>query len=56
MSLALCFWILMLLWLVLGIWNNAPFTSGLRGLASPLLLFLLVLLLGWQTFGAPLHS
>ena len=44
----------MILWLILGLWVNFPFTNW-RGSASPLILFLLILLLGLAQFGAPLH-
>ena len=54
MTFGLAFWILMLLWLVLGLavhyypaWGPWPGT---------ILLFILLLLLGWKVFGAPLHG
>ena len=53
MTLGLAFWILMLLWLVLGIWQtwpNYPLVGG------NVLLFVLLLLLGWHGFGAPIHG
>jgi hypothetical protein len=53
MSLALAFWICFLLWLVLGVGladRSRPYWYG-----YPLLLTLLVGLLGWAVFGAPLH-
>jgi len=56
MTLALCFWILMLIWLVFGLaWHFGyvvgPYAVG----GSNLLLFILFLLLGWAVFGPPLH-
>jgi len=56
MTLALAFWILMLLWLVFGLYSHWPgFVSGQYGpFGSTLLLFLLLLLLGWGVFGAPI--
>ena len=55
MTLGLCFWILMLLWLVLGVvWHFGP-AWPYWGFGSGLLLFILMLLLGWQTFGPPIH-
>lgn len=55
MSMGLLFWILMLIWLIYG------FAWGYGGIPGPygpwghsLLLFILLLLLGWQTFGAPI--
>jgi hypothetical protein len=56
MTLGLCYWILMLIWLVWGILVHFSYVSG--GLAAGLnvvLLFILFLLLGWQVFGAPLR-
>jgi hypothetical protein len=54
MSLGLMFWILMLVALVFGFYTNrasvAPYVS------SSLPAFILLFLLGWQVFGAPLHS
>ena len=54
MPLSIFFWILMLLWLVLGLWTSWPGQPGLPygPLGSNLLLFILLLLLGWAVFGA----
>ena len=53
MTFALAFWILMLLWAVLfGIGHFQP--QPWSGTANGILLFLVILLLGWQVFGAPL--
>ncbi len=50
----LLFWILMLLWLVLGAW--AEWTPGqsypMRRLPGSILLLVLLGLLGWRVFGA----
>jgi len=55
MTLGLCFWILMLIWLVFGIFVHV-YPAGTYGVwGGTLLLFILLLLLGWQTFGPPLH-
>jgi hypothetical protein len=56
MSFALVYWILMLIWLVFGFWSTWPVTSNPRPFAGTLLLFILLLLLGWKVFGAPVHS
>jgi hypothetical protein len=56
MTLGLCYWILMLIWLVFGLvlhFGYAPATWGLA--VNSVLLFVLFLLLGWQVFGPPLH-
>ena len=55
MSFGLVFWILMLLWLVFGFWASWP-TPTLKGSGPNLLLFVLLVLLGWHVFGAPIHS
>ena len=53
MTIGLAFWILMLLWLVFGIWQSWPNQYVVGG---NLLLFILLLLLGWHDFGAPIHG
>jgi hypothetical protein len=57
MPFGLLFWILMLLWLVFGLYSNWPGIA--RGpyfpVGNSLLLFVLLLLLGWRVFGAALH-
>lgn len=56
MTVGLAYWILMLLWLVFGVyvgWSAGapqPFIIG-----GNLLIFLLFVLLGWQVFGPPLR-
>lgn len=56
MAMGLMFWILMLLWLVFGAvayWPGSQF--GHYGPAGNwLLLFILLLLLGWHAFGPPI--
>ena len=57
MTLGLCFWILMLLWLVFGL---AVYRGVVVGAYAPLggtlLLFILLFLLGWHAFGPPIHG
>jgi hypothetical protein len=53
MALGLVFWILMLLWLVFGLWRDWPNHYVVGG---NLLLFIVILLLGWHSFGAPVHN
>ena len=53
MSMGLVFWILMLIWLVFGLWHNWPNYPLVGG---NLLLFILIGLLGWKIFGAPIHG
>jgi hypothetical protein len=57
MGIGLIFWILMLIWFVFGValqggWIAGPYT----GWGNVLLLFILFLLLGWHSFGAPVHG
>ena len=51
MSIGLAFWILMLVWLVFGLWASWPNHMLVGG---NLLMFVLLLLLGWHAFGAPI--
>jgi len=53
MTFALAYWILMLVWLAFGIWSTWPnYKQG----GGNVVLFILLLLLGWKVFGPPLHS
>lgn len=55
MTKGLLFWIIMLLWLVLGMYLG--YQTGFTWVRSiDLMLFLLVALLGWSVFGAPLKD
>jgi len=59
MSIGLAFYILMLIWLAFGLYQNwGTIAGGAWGapLGGNLLLFILLLLLGWKVFGPPLHS
>jgi len=55
MSRELLFWVLMILWLIVGLWFD--YVPGqpypLRQLPGNLLIFILLAILGWQVFGAP---
>jgi len=53
MSLALCYWILLLIYVVFGAWSAWP---NVRTGGGSLIVFLLLLVIGWKVFGAPLHS
>ena len=57
MSFALLFWILMLFWLVYGwFYQSTPTTFGPYGwVGHSLLLFVLLGIVGWATFGAPVR-
>ena len=57
MSLSLIFWIGMFFWLLFGLWSNWPLgATTAKPLAGSVLLFILLLVLGWQVFGAPIHK
>lgn len=58
MSLGLMYWILMLVWLVFGIWSSWPTlrTGGFRAGGGTFLLFILLLILGWHAFGPPIKG
>lgn len=54
MTRGLAFWILILLWLVLGIfWHVGLWAPAAWGVA--LIPFLALVLVGWQVFGPPLR-
>jgi len=56
MTLSLCFWVLMLIWLVFGVLAHFGIVAGTYTVATnTVLLFILFLLLGWQVFGPPLR-
>ncbi|HKI32095.1 MAG TPA: hypothetical protein VKA46_09515 [Gemmataceae bacterium] len=59
MQKGLLFWILMLFWLVVGVWGFWPRSEGVLNygpLGWGLVLFLLIGLLGWKVFGPPLQG
>jgi hypothetical protein len=54
MTIGFLFWLLMILWLIFGLywnWPSQPGPSGFAPLGGNLLLFILLFLLGWATFG-----
>ena len=56
MSKGLLFWILMLIWCVFGFAMHAGYVGGHYGLiGGNLTLVVLLVLLGWQTFGPPIQ-
>lgn len=56
MTLGLCFYILLLIWAVFGLFVHfGPVVGPYGYIGNSLLLFILFLLLGWQVFGPPLH-
>lgn len=58
MSIGFLFWLLMILWLIFGLyWNRSTIQGGDYGiLGGNLLLFILLFLLGWKAFGFPIQG
>lgn len=56
MSIGLVFWILYLIALVFGAWWNWPAGGNFRPFGGTLLVFVLIGLIGWKLFGAPIHG
>jgi hypothetical protein len=56
MSLALIYWILLLLWLVYGLWGFWTPSQPYWMHGNSLFLFILFLILGWHAFGAPIRA
>ncbi len=54
MSFALCYWVLMLVWLVVGFVACPPARGNGYGVGT-IGLFILLLLLGWKVFGSPIQ-
>ncbi len=57
MPLAILFWVLMIIWLVFGAWSG--YTPGqpypFKNWGGSLLIFILLAILGWAQFGAPVR-
>ncbi len=56
MTTSVAYWVLMLVWLILGIWSSWPIGGNIRPLGGSLLLFLLLILIGYKLFGPPIHG
>ena len=56
MSLGLIFWVLMLIWLVGGIYYGYANPNNPYLIGGNVLLFILLLVLGWAAFGPPIHG
>lgn len=54
MSIALLFWVIMIIWLLFGLWSNYP-TGGVKGFGGTLIEWIVIALLGWAVFGAAIH-
>lgn len=57
MSISLLFWVIMILWLLFGLWQNWPAPGGKPfAVGGVIVLWVLLALLGWRVFGAALHQ
>lgn len=56
MSLGLAFWILMLIWLVFGLAWHGGYVGAYGPVGGTVLLFVLLALIGWKVFGAPIQG
>ena len=58
MGISTAFWIVFLIWTIFGVYNSWPTDtanrSGWLGFGGGFLFWLLILILGWGVFGAPL--
>lgn len=55
MSFALAFWILMGIWLIFGFYTRDNTNPKLTVGGNALIIFILLVLLGWKVFQAPLN-
>jgi len=56
MTLGLCFWVIIVVAVVFGVLSHFGVLGGsLAILIAPVVLLVLIILLGWQVFGPPLH-
>jgi hypothetical protein len=57
MPIGVLFWVLMIIWLLLGLyWHRGEFGRGSYGLVGGnLLLFIILAVIGWKVFGPILH-
>jgi Na+/proline symporter len=57
-SIGVLFWLLMILWLLFGLyWNRSDIRGGNYGLAGGnMMLFILLFILGWHAFGSPIKG
>jgi hypothetical protein len=56
MSIGFIFWLLMIFWLVFGVYTNRAALGTPMAYGGNLLLFVLIFLLGWKVFGWPIHG
>jgi hypothetical protein len=56
MPIGIAFWVIMLIWLVFGLFGHAFVAAGVAATVSTVLLFVLFFLLGWKVFGFMLQG
>jgi hypothetical protein len=58
LSIATFFWVIYILWCLLGVfWANYPFSAAsMRPMGGSLILLILLFLLGWKVMGFPIHN
>jgi hypothetical protein len=57
MNLSLLFWLVYIICLVLGVWFDWPAAPGaFRPLGKTVVIFVLLFILRWAQFGAPVHQ
>ena len=55
MPAGIAFWVLMIIWFVLGLYNGRGQLNNYGWIGGTILEFVLFLLLGWRLFGPPLQ-
>ncbi len=57
MTLSVLFWLLMIIWLIFGVWSeyipNQPYP--VRRIGQHFIIFVLLAILGWAKFGPPVQ-
>lgn len=53
MTYALAYWIILMIWIVFGLWSNR---ANLKAAAPDLVILVLFILIGLQIFGKPIHQ
>jgi hypothetical protein len=53
MTLSILFWVIMIVWLLFGLWIAWP--AGPRPIGNVVLIWVLLAILGWQVFGPAIH-
>jgi hypothetical protein len=59
MTIGFLFWLLMILWLIFGLywsWPATPAPAAFWPIGGHFVLWVLLFLLGWKVFGFPIHG